>query len=516
MTTDTPPENPRRGGSLLFALSIVVLVGASFFAGAMVWPAVQRWRGVAASGPSEGQTALVLEHAAVDLKLGRGAAVVEQLGVHAQKAADPVVKERLLGLWAEAAVQAGKLGAAEAAERQREALASDPAAKRQIQLRRVALLGALKRAPEAAELAAAIEKDDPALADEAQLRLFAGSKTEDELRAWVKAVKPEDRAAARTAGLAALRLLKDAGEAERLLAPQVAGGAPDPALLAALVDAYTALGRPKDVAQTAATLRPLLKDGRAQAEIALVRAKALAQAGDVPAALVALDELLAAISAPEGRQAVRRLRYELLKQAGKLPEEIAALEKRGDRAARAYVALEVERDYPLAVRLYTDLSRESPEAGFGPALAEAQRRRELAERQALYAQVLQKDGGDRGAFEKYLGASAALRDDEAVRKAIGPLLKGHEQEPAVLLDVARMLAGAGLLEDAAGLTQRAYAAEKDAAKKQQILLAMGELFAGAQQDERARRLYSDLAAGGLNAEIRARAMARLAALMKTR
>src|SRR6266496_4537688 len=90
-----------------FVLSVVVLVAASAFAGAMLRPLAERWW--RSNVPSAGELALVLEHAAVDVRLGRAAPLVDRLGVLAAHIREPATRERVLGLWTEAALQAGRL-----------------------------------------------------------------------------------------------------------------------------------------------------------------------------------------------------------------------------------------------------------------------------------------------------------------------------------------------------------------------------------------------------------------------
>src|SRR5262249_62104621 len=102
---------------------------------------------------AEGDVAVVLEHAALDVKLGRGKAAVDVLRDYAGRIKDRVIRERLLGLYSEAAIQAGRLDVAEKAEEERESLTTGSAAEAAIQLRRVVLLGETGRNREAEALA---------------------------------------------------------------------------------------------------------------------------------------------------------------------------------------------------------------------------------------------------------------------------------------------------------------------------------------------------------------------------
>ena len=68
-----------------------------------------------------------------------------------------------------------------------------------------------------------------------------------------------------------------------------------------------------------------------------------------------------------------------------------------DVGEQAFVALEVQHDYAEAARLYDKASRAHPDAlEYVEGLREAERRRELAERRALYEQVY-LDGKPRSA-----------------------------------------------------------------------------------------------------------------------
>ncbi len=496
-------------GSAPFVLSVVVLVAASGFAGAMLRPLGERWW--RPSVPNAGELALFLEHAVVDVRLGRAAPLVQRLGSLAAQIREPATRERVLGLWTEAALQAGRLSDAASAEAQRETLVEDPEARNAIRLRRIGLAGALGQLSQAAELAEPlIAGGDPRLADEARLRL-ATVMGEKELRSWIANRGPRDAEEARRAGLAALRLLGDAGEAERLLAPLEQTGQRDASLCQALMDVYSKLDRPQDLARIAGALLDQTRDESQRARVVLLQANALARAGNTRAALAALEPLRRSREFPV-RQAARRARYEVLHQAGRLQAEVASLR---DPAERAFVALEVERNYGEAVRLYGAASSAHPDSlEFAEGLREAERRRELAERRALYLQVLAKDPEDQATREKLLGVLGAIGEGEVARQWVGEALKGREAAPEALVAAALALKKAGLGSDAAGYLEKAYAAENDISKKQQILFSLGDLYVGARQEETARRLYTSLAADGANPEIRERAVARLASLLR--
>jgi len=503
-----PPPIGRAGA--VFAVSVVTLVAASGFAGAMLRPIWERIRGPRL--PAGGELASFLEHASVDVRRGRAAHLVEPLRGLAAQAKDPATRERVLGLWTEAALQAGRLEDAAASEEQREALAGAQE-KSAIRLRRIGLAGALGRSEEAARLAEPMVKgDDSRLADEARLRLVA-TKGEKDLRAWVESRTGEDPEEARRAGMAALRLLGDAERAERLLAPLEKGGRCDASLCEALADAYGRLDRPADLARVLAVL---LEPGRVQdeserARMALARAAALGRSGDVRGALSAVEAVRRSPDF-EARQAARRARYELLRQAGLLRAEVASLR---DPAERAFVALEIDRNYAEAVRLYAAASQPRPDSlELAQGLREAERRRELAERRALYEQVLSKEPDDQPTREKHLATLVALGEADEARRWVSRALQGRESSAEGLVAAALALRKAGLDRDAASALEKAHAAERDPARKQQILFALGDLYSAARQDEAARRLYANLAAEGASPEIRERAVARLAALLR--
>jgi hypothetical protein len=489
-------------------VSIVTLVCASIFAGAMLRPSIERW--LRPSVPSAGELAAFLEHTVVDVRLGRAAPLAERLGELAGQIKEPVARERVLGLWAEAALQAGRLEDAAAAEGQREGLV-DPGARNAIRLRRIGLAASLGQSSEAAELAKPlIGAGDPRIADEARL-LLATAMTEKELRSWVGSRDQRDAEEARRAGLAALRLLGDAGEAERLLAPLERMGKRDASLYQALAEVYSKLGRPGDLARVAGALVNEITHEGERARVAILQANALASTGDSRAALAALDPLGRSRDVAV-RRAGRRARYEVLQKAGRFQAELALLR---DPAERAFVVLEVERNYPEAVRLYEAAGSAHPDSlEIAEGLHEAERRRDLAERRALYEHVLAKDPEDQATRDKLLAVLVGLGENEAARQWVDGMLRGREAAPEALVAVALSLKRAGLDRDATGYLEKAYAAESDVAKKQLVLFSLGELYAEARQEGDARRLYAGLAAEGVSPEIRERAVARLASLLR--
>ena len=507
-TTSLNERPPDVRSSALFALSLAALVSASVFAGTMLRPLIDRWRRPA--GPSAGELALFLEHTLVDVRLGRAAPLTDRLGSLAQQIKERVTRERVLALWTEAALQAGRLQEAATSEAQREALATDEEARSAIRLRRIGLAAALGESAQASELAKSlIAGGSPRLADEARLRLMTSMK-ENELRSWVASKEHRDAEQARRAGLAALRLLDDAGEAERLLAPLEQSGQRDESLGQALAEVYSKLDRPKDLARVSGQLLEKTDNENERGRLVLLRARALARIGDAPGALAALRPLRRSREFLV-RQAARRAYYDVLEQAGRLQAEVTSLR---DPAERAFVALEVEHDYAAAARLYEAASSAHPDSQeVAAGLREAERRRDLAERRALYEQVLAKDPNDQATRDKLLVVLVALGETEAARKYLEATLRGRETAPEALVAVALALKGAGLDRDAAGYLEKAYAAESDVAKKQLILFSLGDLYAGARQDADAQRLYTSLAADGASSEIRERAVARLAALL---
>jgi tetratricopeptide (TPR) repeat protein len=492
----------------LFVSSLAALIFASAIAGAMLRPLIDRFP--RPTVPSAGELALFLEHALVDVRLGRAALLADRLGSLAQQIKEPVTRERVLGLWTEASLQAGRLQDAAISEAQREALATDEQARSAIRLRRIGLATALGQSAQADDLAKSlIAGPSPRLADEARLRLVTSMK-QDELRSWVTSKESRNAEQARRAGLAALRLLDDPGEAERLLAPLEQSGQRDESICQALAETYSRLDRPKDLARIVGEMLDQTRDENEQVRLKLLRARALAGAGDAPAALSALVPLRHSGDIAV-RQAARRAYYAVLEQAGRLQAELTSLR---DPVERAFVALEVERDYAMATRWYEAASKAHPDSEeIAAGLREAARRRDLAERRALYEKVLAKDPADQSTRDKLLVVLLGLGEGEAARKALQTTLKGRETSPEALVGVALLLKSAGLERDAAGYLEKAYAAERDAAKKQLILFSLGDLYAGARQETEAQRVYTSLAADGASSEIRERAVARLATLL---
>jgi hypothetical protein len=492
-----------RGSSLLFAAPIAALVLASIFAGAALRPTWDRLR-----SPTPGDAAVALEHAGLDVRLGRGAAVVERLGKLARTVTEPALRERALALWAEAALQAGQLRDAATAEEQREPLAPEEA-RPTIRLRRVALAVALDDRGRAKELARPLlERADPRIADQVRVELAAGLG-ERELRAWIAA--PHEGEEARAAGVAALRLLGDAEAAARLLAPLANGGAADSGLYEALADAYARLERHRDVARMCAALAALASTDAERVRLLVVRSKALARAGEGDEALAVLEPLARSDEAEVSR-AARRARYEVLQATGRLARELTAVRDPGERA---FVALEVERNYTEAARLYEAARRLHPGSiEIADGLREALRRRELAERRDLYVQVLDRDPQDRSAREKLLATLVGLGDGAAVQRWVDEALRGRQSSSEALVAVASALARAGLAREAVPLLERAYASERDPSRKQQILFPLGEAYLASRQEDSARRLFTALASEGASPEVRDHAMARLAPLLR--
>lgn len=230
-------------------------------------------------------------------------------------------------------------------------------------------------------------------------------------------------------------------------------------------------------------------------------------------ALGLADGVLARSRNVEQRVQARRIRYQVLARAGKLDAEMTALEKRGATAERAFVALEVQGDYAAAERLYRQLTEREPDAGaYHAGLAQAQRAREIAEQERLYAEVLKEDPADRSAFEKYLPAAVAIGHLDEVKRRLEALL-GRQEDPAALIEVARLCLASGLAVQGVDLLERAYRSEKEPARRQQILFALGDVYTRGQQVDRARRVFSDLAATAADADLRAQATARLVALV---
>jgi tetratricopeptide (TPR) repeat protein len=507
--TSVANEEPRDSKAhLLFGLSIAALIAASSFGGAMLRPLIDRWRGRGA--PNSGELALFLEHAVVDVRLGRAAPLVDRLGSLALEVKDPATRERLLGLWTEAALQAGRLQDAAVSEEEREALAVDPQGRAVIRLRRLGLATALGQSTRASELAGPlIAGSDKRLADEARLRLVASMK-KDALRSWVASTAARSPEDARRAGLAALRLLDDANSAERLLAPLERSGEHDEGIYGALADVYAKLDRPRDLARTAARLSEQAHDEDERVRLSLLQADALARAGDPAAAIAALGPLRRSNNFA-ARRAARRAYYDVLSREGRLQAALASVH---DPAERGFIALEVQHDYREAVRWYEGASKaqpDSPEIATG--LREAARRRELAERRTLYEQVLVKDPDDQSTRDKLLGVLVQLDDVEGARRVVEKALQGRERTPDALVSVAMALKQAGLEHPAAEYLEKAHAAESDSSRKQLILILLGDLYSGARRNADAERLYVGLAADGANPEIRERAVARLATLL---
>src|SRR5512142_1610363 len=137
-TAHAPPPKAPRGRTVAFAASIMALIAASAFTGAALAPHLGGGRAPDLRDP--GELAVFLEHAQVDVRLGRGAPLARSLEKIAKVVTDPSVKDRVLALWADAAMQSGSLADAALAEEQREALAADPAARDAVRLVRVGLL----------------------------------------------------------------------------------------------------------------------------------------------------------------------------------------------------------------------------------------------------------------------------------------------------------------------------------------------------------------------------------------
>lgn len=509
MRPDGPRESVRERA--LFALSVAILAAASVLAGAALRPAVDRLR-----GPRElpdGERVAFLEHAALDVRSGRAATLAQPLRDLALRVKDSAAREPILRLWAEAARQAGELSEAAVAEEQREALVTGEAERNVIRLRRIELARTLGRMDEAQKLAAPLLRaDDARIADEARIRLVAGGDAR-ELRASIASRGLDDAEQARRAGLAALRLLGDAEQAERLLAPLLQSGRPDASLCEALVETYDRLERPAEVAKV---LGLMLDDGLASGEpersrLVLMRAAALARAGAFQEALAAV-ELVRRSPDVEVRRVARRTRYDLLRQTGQLAAESKRLR---DPEERAFVAMEIERDFAAAARFYREagqLRPESPE--LAERLREAERRLALSNRKTLYEQVLASEPSDEGTRQKLLTTLVALGQPEDARRWVSDALRGREQSAEALTAAGVALERAGLHRDAAAYLDRAQAAEPDPGRKEQILLALGDLYATARQLEAAHRVFAKLAGEGASPEIRERAAARLVSLLQ--
>src|SRR5581483_4901112 len=109
----------------------------------------------------------------------------------------------------------------------------------------------------------------------------------------------------------------------------------------------------------------------------------------------------------------------------------------------------------------------------------------------LYERLAIEDPDDAQARDKLFAVLVALGDREAARRHVERAL--HDAAPA----------------DAQALLEKTYAAERDPLERQQLLFALGELYAETRRDDDARRVYTSLASGGGSAEIRERAVAQL-------
>lgn len=456
-----------------------------------------------------GALAIELEHAAVDVRLGRAAPLAPRLAALATHVTEPTTRFRILGLLADAALQGDQVSEAAAAEALRETLAHDDSERSSIRLRRVGLAVLQGELALADELAAPLLAGaDSRIADEARLRLIAARSMRD-LRAWVAEDKPRVAEDARRAGLAALRLLGDAEAAERHLVAAEHSGQGDPSLYEALVEVYSRLDRPRELARTTRSLIQRSRDERELPQLQLALANALSATGDLRGALAALEPL-ERIADLRIRLAARRARYEACRRAGKLDAAVASIR---DPIERAFIALEVEGDYQKAERLYRAASAAHPDSFEAAAgVQEAGRRRELAERSGLYQQVLAKEPHDDATRSKLVATLAALGDAEGAERVVVAAIGGGAPSSEQLLVAALTLGRAGLTLEAARYLEKAYAAEKAPAKQQQILFAVGDLYASARRRESARRLFTSLATDGVSPEIRERALARLASL----
>jgi len=515
MDDPSAPEPAR----IYFYLSLGALVIVAAVGGAVVGTTFwgQKIPPPSASEMTEGQLAAVLEHAELDVRIGRGQSVLEARDRVLHRTHVPEVRDRVLRLRAEAAVQAASYGVAEESLRELESLLDDTQAKRAAQLERIGLLAALGRDQEAQALVAEViagAANDPRIADQARLRLLAASQDPEALQGWLDKVDKNDPEAARLAGLAALRLRSDAEQAVSFLEAARAAGSPaDLALLESLLAAYSALSRPSKEADVLAAMIELDEDENDRSRLALYRADALGQAGDVEAGLALADDILGTTRSFEVRRAARRLRFELLELGGKLEAELARLEAAGDQSARAYVALEIEHDYASAEHLYAELSRAHPDsADYYQCWQEAKTKADLSEQKELYGKVLQRDPHDPSAVRRYLSAAVQLGEMAPVADVVRQQIQGREKDSAALVELAEILLGAGLADDAISVAKQAYGAEQDADKKQRLLFVLGDMLAAGQYVAEARRLYSDLAGAGATQALRQHALARLAAL----
>jgi len=503
-------------------LSVVAVVAASWFAGASTWPLLGRFASRrASSSGGEGELAVALEHVATDVRLGRGAAALPVLVDLMPRVGQPETRARLCDLEVEAALQAGRLDLAEKAEAERAALTLSLPERLNIQLRLIGLYGARGKSAPAEHLAEEIIKTapDPFLADEARWRVLAATQSRDALQAWLQSIKREATEMVRRLGWAALRVLDRPADAARLLSIVEESGQKDPSLYSGLLEANLALGRPREVARVSAALAALTGDERERGQLDVMRARSMAQAGDVDAALAVLTSLLAGSGDLGVRQVARQARYQLLLAVGRLPAEIARLERphasASERAARAYVALEIERNYALAERLYAELQKADPDSPlFVGGRREAAHRKQLAARKAHDEQVLRDNVDDRATREELLAVLIELGELEAARQAVARWMAARADDPQALVVLAGWLDRSGLVEEAGRALARAFATENSATRKQQILIALGDLYAKARQPRRAERLFTDLAAQGQSPEIRAQAVAHLATLLQ--
>lgn len=489
------PHPPARKEHLLHAVSLVALAASAALAGAMLRPSLDRLRVPDAAG-----TVALMEHAAVDVRLGRAAPRAAELERAAKEAREPATRQRLLALWSDAALQAGAIQKAAEADELREPLAPEGDSRSGIRLRRIGLAVALGETAAAEELARPLlAAQNAMLADEARLRLL--SAMPDKALRELIAGKVGNAEQERRRGLAALRLQHDPTEALRHLEPLRKTGADD-SLLQALVDCYALLDRPKDVASTIAPMIDAAPDESRKIERSLVLANALLKSGDAAAAAAALSPFRSS-----GNLAARTAYFASLKASGKLEARLRVM----PAVDRAFVALEIDGDYQSAEKLYAAAAPGSPEAAAG--FREARRRIELRERRTLYEQVLAKDPGDDATRQKLIGVYVALGDTEVVRKLVSQALSGRERSPEVLLAVGEGLGRAGLHLEAADMLERAYAAESDASKKQHILFSLGALYSEGNHSADAERVYARLAAQGVTPDIQNEAVSRLATLL---
>jgi hypothetical protein len=504
-----------RGERAAFALATTALVGASLFAGATLTRYLAA-RAQRSDGAGLAPLARLVEHAALDVQLGRGAEVLDALGQWVPRVSDRAAGARLCELWAAAALQAGRLDVAERAEAERAARATTPSEHHAIALQQIGIYGALGQRRHAETLADALIHDapDPALADEARWRVMAATFSDKELRTWVTLPQPGEIETVRRLGWTALRLLGDVENGARLLGLVERAGQKDASLYAGLIEANRVLGRHAEVARLAAALQLITPEARRRDELEVVRAEALARAGDGDGALAALERLLARTRDLELRQAARQLRYRLLVATGRLEAEIALVDRRHDRATRAWIALTIEHDHALAERLYGELGARDPDSQeLAAGAREAARLRALDEEKARAAEALARDPGDATARAHLVTALAQLGDGDALRRLVAQAIAGHEDDSPALVTLAATLARAGLLADAAHTLERAYAVERAAARRQTILIALGELYATGDAG-RARQLFGDLAAVGVSPAIREEAIAHLASLLE--